>query len=599
MTSDHTPGEPDAPQLPGDCACVVLTGGRSSRMGRDKATLPLGARTLLEHVVARVAPLVREVVVVAAAAQVLPPTAARVVRDDVPELGPLPALAAGLGAVTTPWAFALACDAAFVRPELLRALVAEIGAARALIPRWGGRLQPLVALYSRALAPEITALAASGERRLQALATLAGVRIVEDDRLAPHDPDGESFAMLNTPEEYAHALGVVARDCFGQTGVAILDRVSEPTIVREPARALGADVEVERVAGGTSTRVTDVVAVEEPLEIRLHGWRWLVTMRTPGDDADLIVGLLASEGVIAGASDVESVLFTRHPDEPDLANVADVRLVHGLGDVQARLARNQVLAASSCGLCGKSTVEALLARSAPLPDGPLLDPALLGLAPAVLAGAQPAFRATGGLHAAALLDATGTLLVAREDVGRHNAVDKALGWRLRAGDAGRAACILVVSGRASFEIVQKALAARMPAIAAVSAPSSLAVTLARDANLTLAGFVRDGGYNVYTGSARLRPTAAARRDASAAGAAAAGTADPLEFIPTIVRRALDGIAQKISLVDWQALTLAERARLVALASAGDGDAFAARLTADVVARTGRAPRPLGAPKAAP
>ncbi len=367
----------------------------------------------------------------------------------------------------------------------------------------------------------------------------------------------------------------------------MVDAVKQPTIVREPQCALGTDVEIDRTTGGTTTRATDVVAVEEPLEIRLHGWRWLVTMRTPGDDADLIVGLLASEGVIAAASDVESVVFTRHPEEPELANVADVQLVHGLGEVQARLARNQVLAASSCGLCGKSAIEALLARSTALPDRPALDPAVLTRIPQLLAGAQPSFRATGGLHAAALVDATGGLLVAREDVGRHNAVDKALGWRLRAGDAGRGACVLVVSGRASFEIVQKALAARIPAVAAVSAPSSLAVALARDANLTLAGFVRDGGYNTYAGAARLR-----------AAPARAG-ADPLEFIPTVVRRALDAVALKISLADWQALTLAERERVVALADAGDGSAFAARLTSDVVARTGRAPRPLGAPKAAP
>ena len=206
MTHDDRPGTPTAPTVPEDCACIVLAGGRSSRMGRDKASLPIGGRTLLEHVVARVAPLVRDVVVVAAAGQALPPTSARVVRDRAPELGPLPALAAGLATITTPWTFLLACDGAFVRPELLRALAAEAQDSRAVMPRWSGRLQPLVALYARTVAPDVAALVASGERRLHVVATLAGVRVVEEARLTQHDPDGRSFRTVNTPDEYAAAL---------------------------------------------------------------------------------------------------------------------------------------------------------------------------------------------------------------------------------------------------------------------------------------------------------------------------------------------------------------------------------------------------------
>jgi FdhD protein len=346
------------------------------------------------------------------------------------------------------------------------------------------------------------------------------------------------------------------------------------------------EVEIARAAAGTTTVARDLVAVEEPLEIRLNGWRWLVTMRTPGDDGDLIVGLLACEGVITRATDVETIVFTRHPEEPDLANVADVHLPRPIDDVRARLARHQTTAVTSCGLCGKSTVEALLADRPPLPPGPALDPAVLARVPGLLAGAQPAFRATGGLHAAALLDGAGTLLAAREDVGRHNAVDKVLGWRLRAQDA--SARVLVVSGRASFEIVQKAHAGAVPVVVAVSAPSSLAVTLARDANLTLAGFVRDGGYNVYTGAERLRVPASrvpTEHD------------EPLWFIPTDVRRALDAVARKISLDEWRALTLPERERLAALA-AGPPPAFLDALTAAVVARTGRPPRTI-TPKAVP
>ncbi len=202
--------------LPDDCACILLAGGRSSRMGRDKASLPFAGRTLLEHVVVRVAPLVAEVVVVAAADQTLPlvPDAAssvavRVVRDPVPGEGPLPALAAGLAAITRPWAFTLACDGAFVSPELLRALAADSAGDRAVIPTWRGRLQPLVALYSRTLASDVAALARSGERRLHAIATLPGVRTVDDARVALRDPDGRSFRTINTPDEYARAVAEV------------------------------------------------------------------------------------------------------------------------------------------------------------------------------------------------------------------------------------------------------------------------------------------------------------------------------------------------------------------------------------------------------
>jgi FdhD protein len=347
----------------------------------------------------------------------------------------------------------------------------------------------------------------------------------------------------------------------------------KPTVVREPTRVLGSEVDVLKVARGSTANAVDSVAVEEPLEIRLGGWRWTVTMRTPGDDADLVIGLLASEGVIASATDVSAVLFTRHPEEPDLANVADVHLTASLDEVRTRLERHQALMSSSCGLCGKSTVEAILVRRPALPPGPTVDAAILAALPQRLAEAQPAFRSTGGLHAAALFDAAGHLLAAREDIGRHNATDKVLGWRLRAGAAGDDAAVLVVSGRASFEIVQKALVASIPIVAAVSAPSSLAVALARDANMTLAGFVRGDTLNVYAGAERVRTDTA------------------LEFIPASVRTALDAVALKISLSDWQALTLDERRRLVDLA-AGDRSAFEQALRASVLARTGRPPRPL-------
>jgi FdhD protein len=371
--------------------------------------------------------------------------------------------------------------------------------------------------------------------------------------------------------------------------------MADPTVVREPARAPGVAVDLLRAGPSGVTVVTDTLVVEEPLEIHVNGWRWLVTMRTPGDDADLVVGLLASEGVIERATEVERLLFTRHPDEPDLANVVDARLVRPLGEIQARLARNQVLATSSCGLCGASAIEAVRTRGGTIGAGPTVDAALLARMPRALAAAQPLFQATGGLHAAALFSAAGELLAAREDVGRHNATDKILGWRLRAADEGAPAAILLVSGRASFEIVQKAWVAGIPIVAAVSAPSSLAVDLAREAGMTLAGFVRGESLNVYAGRERL--TDLDDQGWTPPAAAPAAEADPtlaaaLELIPRAMRATLDAVALKISLADWQALTLGERLRLVVQVAEGHAEEFAASLTERVTARTGRAPRPL-------
>jgi FdhD protein len=396
--------------------------------------------------------------------------------------------------------------------------------------------------------------------------------------------------------------------------------MGHPTVVREAPRDSGTTIDLLRLRRGTVERAADLVAVEEPLEIRLNGWRWMVTMRTPGDDGDLIVGLLASEGAIGSAAEVETILFRRHPDAPELANVADVTLTRALGELQTRLTRHQSLASSSCGLCGASAIAAILADYPPLPPGPRVASSVLARLPERLAEAQPVFHATGGLHAAALFDGEGVLLAAREDIGRHNATDKVLGWRLRAaedeasgsGETGETASgrgvresvasILLVSGRASFEIVQKALAARIPIVAAVSAPSSLAVALARDAGLTLAGFVRDGQLNIYADRDRIVTETGASIVAEATPRMSGPTAtdpldedaDALEFIPRGVRTALDTVARKISLADWQALTLPERRHLVALAESAGAAEFARYLDERVSARTGRAPRPLPA-----
>jgi FdhD protein len=371
--------------------------------------------------------------------------------------------------------------------------------------------------------------------------------------------------------------------------------MSEPTIARETSAEPMVTADVVRIRGGGAAprAERDVLAVEEPLEIHLNGWRWLVTMRTPGADADLVLGMLASEGVVGAASEVESLVFRRHPDEPDLANVVDVRIDRPVAELSERLARNSALAATSCGLCGASSVAAVMRRRAPVGSGPVIAAAALATLPERLLAAQPGFHATGGLHGAALFDAAGTLLASREDVGRHNAVDKVIGWRLRC-DPRPESPILLVSGRASFEIVQKALTAAIPIVAAVSAPSSLAVMLAADAGMTLAGFLRDGAFNVYAGHARVRSVmvggAATRTDPDRD--AAVPSADPLDFITRATRDVLDDIGCKISLSDWRALTHGERARLVALAAPASRAEFATYLADRVTARTGVPPRRL-------
>jgi FdhD protein len=259
----------------------------------------------------------------------------------------------------------------------------------------------------------------------------------------------------------------------------------------------------------SSVHRADLLAVEEPLEIRIGGTPLTVTMRTPGDDIDLAAGFLFGEGLLNPAVDLRQI---RMCDE----NVADVTLapLPLAQDVQratdARRSQRNFLTTSACGVCGKESIEAIrvTSRYDIAADQVQVSPAVLASLPDRLRDAQRVFASTGGLHAAGLFTPDGTLLVLREDVGRHNAVDKVVGWALRAGRLPLTGHILLVSGRASFELVQKAYMAGIPVLAAVSAPSSLAVGLAEEAGLTLVGFLRGTSMNAYTGAHRLTPVPA-------------------------------------------------------------------------------------------
>ncbi|GAA2355374.1 formate dehydrogenase accessory sulfurtransferase FdhD [Streptomyces carpaticus] len=264
---------------------------------------------------------------------------------------------------------------------------------------------------------------------------------------------------------------------------------------------------VVRIRDGAVSERADTLVGEEPLEIRVGGRPLAVTMRTPGDDFALATGFLVSEGVVARADEVARVMYCAGAtaDGSNTYNVVDVRLADGVAPPDASLQRN-VYTTSSCGLCGKASLDAVRTTARwplPLTGGPALTPRLLAALPERLRAHQRVFARTGGLHAAALFDGGGELLDVREDVGRHNAVDKVVGRALGAGLLPLADTVLLVSGRASFELVQKAVMAGIPALAAVSAPSSLAVELAAEAGLTLVGFLRGTSMNVYAGAERL------------------------------------------------------------------------------------------------
>jgi FdhD protein len=264
------------------------------------------------------------------------------------------------------------------------------------------------------------------------------------------------------------------------------------------------------VRDGIARPRTDVLVAEEPLEIRIAQdgaeHQIAVTMRTPGNDFELAVGFLYSEGVIARRDDVDQVRYCVGGPAEQQYNIVTVALRPGVRFDAERLKRN-FYATSSCGICGKASLEAIAVRDhPPLPEGPVVDAAVLGGLPQVLQKSQKLFERTGGLHAAGLFDPDGKLLAVREDVGRHNAVDKLVGWLALEGKVPAGERVLVVSGRASFEIMQKALTAGIPFVAAVSAPSPLALGVAEEFGMTLAGFVRGDSLNIYAGAQRIRVT---------------------------------------------------------------------------------------------
>jgi FdhD protein len=269
------------------------------------------------------------------------------------------------------------------------------------------------------------------------------------------------------------------------------------------------EVAVTRIGPDGATQTRDLAAAEEPLDVRLHGRSFAVIMRTPGEDRALAAGFLLAERIIRSAADIGAIEHCRHPDQSRAHHVVDVFLI---GDAAARVPalleqRRQVVANSSCGICGRATVDELASDIAPLHATCTMTLEALRELPGRLRARQTRFDETGGLHGAALFSSEGALLGSAEDVGRHNAVDKVIGALLLDETHGRSpfsgAAALMVSGRVSFEIVQKAWLAGIEIVAAISAPTSLAIELAETAGITLLGFVRESGLNLYTHPGRI------------------------------------------------------------------------------------------------
>lgn len=262
---------------------------------------------------------------------------------------------------------------------------------------------------------------------------------------------------------------------------------------------------VRRLSPEGDSSFADHVVAEEPLEIRIAGEPLAVTMRTPGHDAELALGFLFAEGIVGAASDAGSAAHCGKIDDPGYGNVLDVHPApETTFDIDRRAAsRRGTVTTAACGVCGRTTIDDLFERVSPVSDDTPFERQVVAGLTSALRRAQPCFDKTGGLHAAAIARPDGSLRVVREDVGRHNAVDKCLGRLLLDGDLPVAGAALVVSGRSSFEIVQKAAVANIGLVVSVSAPSSLAVAIAERARITLVGFARDSAFNVYSHPDRI------------------------------------------------------------------------------------------------
>jgi FdhD protein len=460
---------------------LVLAGGASRRFGSDKRRATLDGVPLLRRAVDAVAAVADEVLVAVAPDRPVPddvrlPPGVRVVVDEPGHEGPLAGLAAGLAAARHEVVVVLGGDHGWADTATLAglrdALAGGAGAPQAAVLEVGGRTQPLAAAYRRDVLATVRARLAAGDPRAVALL------------------DHLDVTALDTP-----GADRTARD------------VDVPADLDPAART--STVRITRVGpGGTAERdVVDHLAGEEPLRILLVGpgqepTEVATTLRTPGNELELAVGLLHAEGLLRPGEVVGhrtgDVLTDARPD--DTIVIERTRPV-----APEEVTHRHLTATASCGLCGRASIDALLARVRPLHErGPTLPWVTMASLPDRLRDQQRTFEATGGLHATGIATGDGQLVTVREDIGRHNALDAAIGAHVLAGSVPLADHVVVLSGRVGSELVQKVAVAGVAIVVAVGAPSDLAVRTAHAAGITLCGFVRDGGGNVYTHPRRVQ-----------------------------------------------------------------------------------------------
>jgi len=471
-------------------AGLLLTGGAGKRLGRTKANLEFDGATLAHRAAGLLAEVCGTVFEVGPGY-----TELEAISENPSGAGPLAAVAAG-GRVFAERGFrggvlVLAVDMPFVTSGLLR-FIAEFPGKDSAVPIVGGFPQMLCARYSGAAMQTAAELVGVGESAMKALFRQIPVIRIEPEQWSR--AAGESaFQDIDTPADLQKALNSSSNSsCFD---FGDLDIVS--------ARRNITPADIVCVNSAERSLRSDSLVTEEPMEIRASGpgqspLQLAVTMRTPGHDFDLAAGFLFTEGLI-GPSDIKKIKYCEIPRGQQQYNVVTVKLKRPLHQPPAR----NFYANSSCGICGKASLDQIAVACPPIGPGAVIkEPAILGMPPA-LSHAQRVFLRTGGLHAAGLFNLRGELATIREDVGRHNAVDKAIGHMLLSDRLPLSTSALFVSGRLSFEIVQKAAVAGIPIVAAVSAPSSLAVDAAKRLGVTLAGFVRGDKFNIYSHPERI------------------------------------------------------------------------------------------------
>ncbi len=455
---------PDSPQF--DAA--LLAGGRSTRFETDKAFFVWRGQALYASQLRKLSSLQPGRLWLSTnAEQTFPQVLNGVTRlvDEMPDLGPLGALKTIFTRSQAEYVLVLAVDLPLMEADFLKSLLA---AGSGIVPMLGERWEPLAALYPR----------------------------VEMLRLMEEGIAGENRKLQNLLDEAKARELIVPLPVFGHAArfFSNLNQPGDLTSIEEGQFDEAVSLHRFHLENGYQPE-NDRVASEEPLEIRVNGTSVAVTMRTPGHDDELATGFLFTERLIASAEEIAEIAHCPEVDPDGIGNTLDVRLL-SVPDLSG-LTRH-VFTSSSCGVCGKATIASVFQNFPPVERSIVPNADLLISLPAKIREAQETFDRTGGLHASALFDREGQMLLLREDVGRHNALDKVIGHALRHGIS-LAEVILLVSGRISFELMQKSLAARIPVVAGISAPSSLAVQLAQESGQVLVGFLRERGFNVYAG----------------------------------------------------------------------------------------------------